>query len=100
MEPPVLFRHWRLRRCEVELEEQRLGLLDQLRYCRPRGHRLYLLRPCSRPYARLAKRSRPGILGASDDFLDGRSTDANQKRDCRALRATIPNLGTRNSCAS
>ena len=54
MEPPVLFRHWRLRRCEVELEEQRLGLLDQLRYCRPRGHRLYLLRPCSRLRARLA----------------------------------------------
>jgi hypothetical protein len=40
--------------CDVELEEQRLGLLDQRRYCRHRGHGLYLIRPCSRLYARLA----------------------------------------------
>ena len=55
---------------------QRVGLLDQLRYCRHRGYRLYLLRPCSWLCARLAWHSGPGILGASDDFLNNRSTDA------------------------
>ena len=70
------------RGCEVELEEQRLGLLGrQLRHRRHRGYRLYLLRPCSRLYARLAEHSGPGILGAGDDFLDNRSTGANQRRD-------------------
>ena len=74
------FHHWHFRRCDVELEEQRLGLLDQLRYCRHRGYRLYLFRPRSWLYARLAQHSGPGILGASDDFRDNRSTDANQRR--------------------
>ena len=69
------------RGCDVELEEQRLGLLDQLRYCGHRGYGIYLLRPCSGLCARLAQHSGPGVLGASDDLLDNRSTDANQRRD-------------------
>src|SRR5215469_657637 len=63
MEPPVLFDHCHLRGCDVELEEQCLGLLDQLRYCRHRRHQLYLPRPCSRKYARLAEHCGPDILG-------------------------------------
>ena len=78
MTPPVLFDHCHLRGCDVELEEQCLGLLDQLRYCRHRRHQLYLPRPCSRKYARLAEHCGPDILGTNDDFLDNRSTDANK----------------------
>jgi len=81
MEPPVLFDRCHLRGCDVELEEQRLGLLDQLRDSRHRGYGIYLLRPSSRLYARLAWHRGPGILGASDNFLDNRSTYANQRRD-------------------
>ena len=80
MEPPVLLDHRHFRGCDLELEKQRLGLLDQLRYCRHRGYRLYLLRPCSRSYAHLAWHPGPGILGASDDILDNRSTDANGRQ--------------------
>jgi hypothetical protein len=48
MEPPVLFDHCRFRGCDAELEKQRLELLDQLRHCRYRRYRLYLLRSCPR----------------------------------------------------
>jgi len=67
MEPPVLFDHCHLRG-DVELEEQCLGLLDQLRYCRHRRHQLYLPRPCSRKYARLAEPCGPDILGTAMIF--------------------------------
>ena|SRR5215831_11753829 len=88
MEPPVLFDHCHFGGCDVELEEQRLGLLDQLCYSRHRGHRFYLLHSCSRLCTRLAWRSGPGILGVkfSYDFLDNRSTDENQRRCLRSLR--------------
>ena len=46
------FRSLLFRGCDVELEEQRLRLLDQLRYPRDRGYRLDLLRPRSRLCAR------------------------------------------------
>jgi hypothetical protein len=46
----------------------------------------YLLRPCPRLYASLAQHSGPGILAASDDVLDNRSTDANQRRDTELNR--------------
>jgi hypothetical protein len=81
MEPPVLFDHRHFCGCDIELEEQRPGLLNQLRYCQHRGYRLHLLRPCSWLYASLAWHSGPGILGASDDLLDNCSTGTNQRRD-------------------
>jgi hypothetical protein len=43
MEPSVLFDYCHFRRCDVELAEQRLGLLDQLRHRCHRRYRLYLL---------------------------------------------------------
>jgi hypothetical protein len=46
--------HCHFRGCDIELEEQRLGLLDKLRYCRYRRYRLHLLRPYPRLHARLA----------------------------------------------
>ena len=75
MEPPVLFDYCHFRGCGAELEEQRMGLLDQPRYCWHRGYRVYLLRPGSRLCTRLARHSGPGIMGTSDDFLDNRSTN-------------------------
>ena len=77
MEPPVLFDHCFFGGRDVELEEQRLGLLDQLRYPRDRGYRLNLLRACSRSRlcARLACHSGPRISVAGDDLLDNRPTD-------------------------
>ena len=47
MEPPPLFHHCHFRGCDVELEEQCLGLLDQPCYCRHCGYGLYLLPPLS-----------------------------------------------------
>ena len=81
MEPPVLFDHCFFGGCDIELEEQCLGLLDQLRYPRYRGYRLNLVRACSRLCARLACHSGPGILGAGDDLLDNRSTGTKQRRE-------------------
>src|SRR5260370_15195431 len=49
-----LFHHCHFRGCEVELEEQCLGLLDQPCYFWHCGYGLYLLPPCPRLYARLA----------------------------------------------
>ena len=98
MEPPVLFDHRFFGGCDVELEEQRLGLLDELRDCRHRGYRIYLLRPCSRLWAHMAWHSGPGILGASDDFLDNRSTDANQR--CDTGYSQVRFLSTKSHAAS
>ena len=81
MEPLVLFDHFHFCGCDVELEEQRLGLLDQRRYCWHSGYRLYLLRPRSRLHTCVAWYSGPSIVGASDGFLDNRPTDANQSCD-------------------
>jgi hypothetical protein len=81
MEPPILFYRCHFRGCDAELEEQRLGVLDQLRHCRHRGYRRHILRPSARPCARLAWHSGPGILGAGNDFLGNRSTNANQRCD-------------------
>jgi hypothetical protein len=78
MEPPVFFDYCHFRGCDVELEEQRLGLLDQPRYCRHRGYWAYLIRPGSRLCTRLAWHFGPGLLGASDDFLDNRSAEGTE----------------------
>ena len=77
MKPPLLFHHCHFRGCDVELEEQCLGLLDQPCYCRHCGYGLYLLRPCP-GYTPVW----PSILGPvfwvlATIFLDNRPTDAN-----------------------